>query len=59
MAKPKSKSNQIPTNKPFPVRLGDAKPKLQQMAFTRERSLHWLIKKTMTFVAEEKIILPF
>jgi len=32
-------------NKPFPIRLGDLKPVLQQQALEQDRSLHnWIIK---------------
>ena len=34
-------------NKPFPVRLGELKPPLQQEAVDNDRSLHYWIKKIL------------
>jgi hypothetical protein len=45
-------------NKPFPVRLGDLKPFLQQQALEQDRSLHyWIIKilKTHRKKTEKKV----
>lgn len=34
-------------DKPFPIRLGELKPKLQKEASTNDRSLHYWIKKIL------------
>lgn len=34
-------------NKPFPVRLGELKPELQQQANEHDRSLHYWIRKIL------------
>lgn len=34
-----------PNDKPFPIRLGELKPILQQIAVEKEWSLHFLVKK--------------
>lgn len=34
-------------DKPFPIRLGELKPLLQQEAMTNDRSLHYWIKKIL------------
>lgn len=35
-------------NNPFPIRLGELKPILQQEASMHDRSLHYLIKKILS-----------
>lgn len=42
---PTSKYNH---NNPFPIRLGELKPKLQQIAFSEERTLQNLIRKVLS-----------
>ncbi len=34
-------------NKPFPIKLGELKPLLQEEAFSNDRSLHYWIKKIL------------
>jgi len=41
------------TNKPFPVKLGDKKPILQQQASENDRSLHWWINKILEIHIKE------
>lgn len=43
-----------PHNKPFPVRLGELKPFLQQEAQANDRSLHYWIKKILREYKEKK-----
>lgn len=44
------------TNNPFPIKLGDKKPILQQQAAEIDRSLHWLINKILEIhIREGKI----
>ncbi len=40
-------------NKPFPVKLGDKKPILQQQAAEKDRSLHWWINKILEIHIKE------
>jgi hypothetical protein len=50
-------------NKPFPIRLGDLKPILQEQALAQDRSLHyWIlkilknhIKKTMELKSKKEV----
>lgn len=40
-------------NKPFPIRLGELKPILQQEATAEDRSLHYWIKKILKEYVEK------
>lgn len=41
-------------NKPFPIRLGELKPILQQEAMENDRSLHYWVKKILKAYVESK-----
>lgn len=41
-------------NNPFPIRLGELKPILQQEALINDRSLHYLIKKILSDYVKTK-----
>ncbi len=43
-------------NKPFPIRLGELKPPLQQEALDNDRSLHYWIKKILKSYLDGKKI---
>lgn len=41
-------------NKPYPVRLGELKAKLQQEAFEEDKSIHYRLKKIVSDYFEKK-----
>lgn len=56
---PMSKKKSAVPDNPYPVKLGDKKQKLQQIAFENERSLHWIINKTLQALADGTIKMTF
>lgn len=42
--------------KPFPIRLGELKPFLQEEAAQNDRSLHYLIKKILKEYVDSKLV---